>query len=212
MYKPPERWIGSMLLKKVFFISVLFAVLVGCGQGLGDECGKLNESGVELRCAEGVCVYDKRIDDTICMEDNLPDGASCIERNQCQDDRQCYSDNPEALSGVCRHLTKLGETCHQRSKCGEGHCYKNVCTPNQPEGAKCNISQVKMCQGDLICGLPEGFDLPLSKEEFESIDWDDGTCRPGYAEGERCDGQLGLNCAPGLKCADFDVCKKEGER
>lgn len=197
-----RRWI---------FVFLFWLAQINCGQGLGDECGKLNASGVELRCAEGVCVYDDRIEDTICMEDNLPDGASCIANDQCQDNRQCYSNDPEALKGTCRPLTKLGEACHQRSKCGEGHCYKNVCRSEQPEGGDCLISQFKMCQGDLICGLPEGFDLPLSKEEFERLDRNDGKCRPGYAEGERCRGQLGLYCEPGLWCADFDTCKKEGE-
>lgn len=188
--------------------------LSGCAL-IGDECGP-DAGGVhgETLCSQGICVVDQRQYKSVCMEDNLPQGAECVAHAQCgggQHELYCQRVSNEALVGQCDVARREGEVCNRFVQCDSGlNCLKGLCRPLQPIGGPCWISKnIQHCQEGLICGLPDGMTLPLDEDELERYDIRDGRCRVGGKEGEACNDYSGIGCAPGFYCKDNNtICVK----
>lgn len=206
---------------------------VTCEDAQGDPC-------VALRCAHA-CY--KNGNSHACMCDHgfklAPDGRSCVDFNDCTDERQCPGENfvcVNTLGGfqcVCKDGYKMtGDQCVDVDECVSAPC-EHICT-NTPGSYKCSCydgykedpTSPNKCklycafeECDAVCDpndrfqcyCPDGYISEERGANTVCIDMDE--CSFSYCD-QDCENTLGsyvCTCSPGYTLVDQYKCVKNGD-
>lgn len=206
---------------------------VTCVKAQGDPCGS-------LRCAH-TCY--KNGSSYVCMCDHgfklARDGRSCVDFNDCMDERQCPGENFMCVNTVggfqcvCKDGFKtIGSLCVDVDECASAPC-EHICT-NTPGSYKCSCydgfkeNPTSPYKCELHCGeeecpaecdpndryqcyCPEGYILEERETHAVCIDIDE--CRSSYCD-QDCENMLGsyvCACSPGYTLVDQYKCVQNGD-
>lgn len=195
---------------------------------------------VSLRCEQGCYLKG---DSYVCMCDHgfrlAPDGRSCLDVNECSDDRQCPMDNFKCVNTVdgfecvCKDgYKKSGDQCVDVNECVSAPC-EHMCT-NIPGNYKCSCydgyradpKEPFKCQQyceevecpaecdpnePTLCYCPRGYILDERPNGRVCLDIDECS---SYSCDQDCENTFGgyvCACNPGFTLVDGYKCKKTGD-
>jgi hypothetical protein len=195
--------------------TLLSAALSGCGADVGEACGEGRGFGAHayLDCEDGaVCVDYVGLPNPTCMA--LKElGETCERYEQCPDGAQCFKQDSNDKQGICKVRQKEGEYCRvetdRTAQCAkEAFCLDNKCTAyGQPQGAKCFVGIGNTCAMPFYCFPSDRDDPVVSYEDLDGFDPNNGICKRGGKEGERCNGSWDIYCDEGYVCSPGNTCR-----
>jgi len=112
---------------------------------------------------------------------NLQDGTGCVAPVQCQSGH-CAISNKEAC-GVCKTVSRAGETCSAPSDCLYlMPCVNGVCVPHPNLGEPCDAGE-RACVAGSACRNIDASGLGICEKLLPA----DAACDPQAPAGEECD-------------------------